>query len=570
MKREIEPSKTCMIHIREMEPSKTWSFPVNRIRYVLISTASCLLLLCLFCFSIYEKYHAHTQRHAIVHALQRPDLSLHLQFHIKRPSMFLHGQSHVEAFVKPIQYTENGNAMVSYEGYASINDGNQTYEYKLVNDMTYTILKTQEGQESIRCIDAQHLPPLHDLLTAVHTANHIQSVNGREDINCPPGHLLKFQFATTDFVMCSQTRTGAPGFDIYGEDFDISVYYTKQQVRVTVPQLNEMERVQCNQVQRNIAILPTFLDLLHRTTMDWSNKILRRTSQQWWIFGKKKKESPSCTPRPCLFLHGIPLKEDRGLMDNHKKYWGDDITKHTPCCSSRTFAHMNTHDIGWMDESNQIEVCEFALKMSDRSDLKTRTIENTIIFAHSMGNLILASAIANQRCFMGKTSDWVAITAPMRGSMGSNYVTDECNKKKSFAKMLLSVLGECPANRGAQSIVYEPTASPYVQDQYKAAQQVYRNSVTRALCSNTFYGILSVRDQLVYLTAGKLIPHKSANDGVVEYQSCVADFPEEWFSTDYNTHFYRPHINHMDATVRNGDGWFDKAKQPGKWYEQLF
>lgn len=90
------------------------------------------------------------------------------------------------------------------------------------------------------------------------------------------------------------------------------------------------------------------------------------------------------------------------------------------------YADINTEDYGWDSSLQQQNASRFALSMSSSSSAATKTIEDTILVAHSMGNLLIAGALANGLCKLGSTSNWVAISGPMTGSMGSDYLQSSC------------------------------------------------------------------------------------------------------------------------------------------------
>lgn len=76
--------------------------------------------------------------------------------------------------------------------------------------------------------------------------------------------------------------------------------------------------------------------------------------------------------------------------------------------------------------------------------------------------------------------------------------------------------------------------------------------------------------QSVFWMLGKAVPHKSErNDGMVEFDSCAAGFPESKFGANYRDRFYKTRLNHFDMEFVGGDALLDESKMPVKWFECL-
>ncbi|OWY95207.1 hypothetical protein PHMEG_00034849, partial [Phytophthora megakarya] len=284
-------------------------------------------------------------------------------------------------------------------------------------------------------------------------------------------------------------------------------------------------------------------------------------------------ESCSCksTPRPCFFLHGLGIKSEApGNLDVFPTpYWGN-LTDHAPCCSSIKYAMLDTMNNSWTDDEQQQKVCDRAISVSETS--QDNSITDTIIITHSMGNLMLAGAIATGKCSIASSSTWVGISGPMRGSMASAYFQDSCKNDTNFiSEDMVEKTGYCPTKEGITSLAYEGDeySSPELDEAYAAAQKVYRKNVDALMCSNGFSGLRSKR-QWFYWMLGAIVPHHSfKNDGMVEYYSCAGGFATLNFGNSYEDKFYVTKLNHADTAFRNGDGLLNKAKMPVKWFECL-
>ncbi|GMF34254.1 unnamed protein product [Phytophthora lilii] len=289
-------------------------------------------------------------------------------------------------------------------------------------------------------------------------------------------------------------------------------------------------------------------------------------------FSFRDKSSCSCmsTPRPCIFIHGLGVKEEMPENEDTFSYWGDSIIDHTPCCSSVKFAHLNTVDNAWTNETQQAKVCNRALAVSTTStDL---VITDTIVITHSMGNLMFAGALATGKCSLHSSSTWVGIAGPMTGSMASDFVQESCAGDTNwFWEKVGDISGRCPPNTGLKSLAFENGnfSSIPLNEAYAAAQETYRNSVYALMCGYGHTGITS-KYQAEFWAVGSSIPHKSKeNDGMVEFQSCAPGIPESQFGDSYRDRFYKTKLNHYDMQFKAGDALLDEAKMPVKWFECL-
>ncbi|OWZ02841.1 hypothetical protein PHMEG_00025530 [Phytophthora megakarya] len=288
-------------------------------------------------------------------------------------------------------------------------------------------------------------------------------------------------------------------------------------------------------------------------------------------FGDKSTCSCKSTPRPCVFIHGLGVKDE--MSENQEAftdYWGTHLAGHGPCCSSMKFAHLNTVNSTWTSENLQEKVCNRALTASTTS--KDTVISDTIVVTHSMGNLMFAGALATGRCQLDSSSTWVGMAGPMLGSMCSDFVQDSCAGKTNIVwEKIGNITGRCPPNTGLKSLAYEggSYSSQDLNDAYKAAQEVYRTKVSALMCGKSYSGLPS-KYQAQFWGLGTMVPHKSKlNDGMVEFQSCAAGFPESKFGTNYRDQFYVTKLNHYDMQFRAGDSLLDEEKMPLKWFDCL-
>lgn len=234
------------------------------------------------------------------------------------------------------------------------------------------------------------------------------------------------------------------------------------------------------------------------------------------------------------------------------------------------YARLDTINNSWTSHDLQQKVCDRALAVSDSSTKST--IADAIVVTHSMGTLMLAGAIANGRGELDSSSTWVGLSAPMKGSMASDFVQDTCaGNTNTILEKFGEITGRCPPKTSIKSLAYEGESysSKRLDAAYKAAQEVYRENVYALMCGESYTGLLS-KYQAKFWLLGSIVPHKSdKNDGMVEFQSCSVGFPESIFGDTYRDRFYRNKLNHFDMEFLADDSLLTEAKMPVKWFECL-
>ncbi|KAJ0412550.1 hypothetical protein ATCC90586_006917 [Pythium insidiosum] len=509
----------------------------------------------------HQRQHQH-QRHRRLQPLHAAP-SLRLRVAVKRASMAIHGHRTFDVSVAratgaaPLRQFEF-NGVVSFPTADA-----ETHTYSLVDGVAFHELQHANGSDTttVSLVAPHRLPPIHEALAAIADAVPVPaaSVGGRA-VQCPPDmELLHATFASDDFALCAATGPVADGllFRFIGSDLDIDVFAETARVAIDAPATARQRPSHWGRVPRSTS----------RPTRPPSVSLGRSLALR-----NASCACPSQRKRPCLFFHGMDIKADRGVVDDFD-FFGD-IKLHAPCCSSVKFAVYNTVDFAWNNATLQDRACADALAQSPSSDRQTRTIKDTILVAHSMGNLMLAHAVASKRCALHNSSSWVDLSGPMRGSMGSDlqqYVCNGGNVAKDALAVLVGLFGQCPSSRARQALVYQggKYATDDLNRQYDEAQTAHAAHVSASVCGDSYNGLLS-KDWLGLYLGGTILPHKSKeNDGVVEFQSCAGRLPPSAFGRTWRSPFYRAKLNHADTQFKNGDALFDDAQKPLKWFECL-
>lgn len=216
------------------------------------------------------------------------------------------------------------------------------------------------------------------------------------------------------------------------------------------------------------------------------------------------------------------------------------------------------------------KVCEAAKKVS----ASTGAISDVILVAHSMGNLMIANAIASGTCEFGANVDWVSLQGPLTGSKTADELYYKCHHDKSFfgkiSKRAVEWFGKCPTTDTYQSLFFEGGryCNEYLKQELKRAQAVYQSHVSAAMCGTSPSGLATI-NSVAFKVLDLLSGHSSKeNDGAVDITSCRASLLQP-FGNTYRHKFYRAKINHSDGSFTNGDGWWGKDRKPVKWFECL-
>uniref|UniRef100_H3GWE9 GPI inositol-deacylase n=1 Tax=Phytophthora ramorum TaxID=164328 RepID=H3GWE9_PHYRM len=494
-----------------------------------------------------------------------PSVKLHVTF--KRKAMKLHGQSEFDVYATPV-VSANG-ASVLYNGYASFQDEDTDFTYTFVDGSGYLTTADSSTLETVQCLPP-HTLPFDKILPALNEAARIPSAAvGKKELECASGNLFKTTFAGVHYAICT---SGESGFTAVSSDLDIDVEYLDGPVSIEKPELSDGTS-SCKIVAKPTSLTPTALALATGNALPASAS--RKLEEASHMALDETECQCLSTPRPCVFFHGLGNpNEEAELQDTPeltKKKFGD-LHGHAPCCSTIKYAVLNTNDAGWRNDTLQQKFCDHSLSMSATSDVASGTIDNTIIVTHSMGGLVMAGALAKGKCKFSPSTSWVAVSAPMLGSMASDFLLDTCTDEDSkIAVGLFELLGQCPVLKSRTSTTYQGEwySTPSIDAAYVAAQEAYRGNVTAAMCSDSFFGLLS-RYLAPCILGGTVIPHYSKkNDGLVEFQSCLGGLDENLFGNNYLDRFYRPQLNHADTAFLNGEGILKDSQKPFKWFECL-
>ena len=139
-----------------------------------------------------------------------------------------------------------------------------------------------------------------------------------------------------------------------------------------------------------------------------------------WYFEKY----PTGGKRRCVFLHGVGQEFNIGVVDSFTDYWGDVNDYVKDLCTDIKFLIADTKLYGWTNHTLQQQYCTAAI---GKPFSQQSVIVDTIIFTHSMGNLVLAGALQNGYCSLGQNSYWFDSQGPILGSPLPYFLYQFCS-----------------------------------------------------------------------------------------------------------------------------------------------
>ena len=286
-----------------------------------------------------------------------------------------------------------------------------------------------------------------------------------------------------------------------------------------------------------------------------------------WLRGSKCQENRilEAKKKICFFLHGAgQWPEDKGEpVNNFSPYWGP-VAEYTPQCSERWFIREETKYRGWDNPDLQRSYCDLLLlnHLPNRKANGTM-VKDAVIFAHSMGNLILAAAIKNGVCSIDQKSvSWYDIQGPIRGTHAIERLQEICSQKTSFTnpsftKFIAQKGGYCIGPDNPKPYPTYETLHPHYKG-ISDLEPIARKYIKGQMCGISSFGLNTYYSPALQLFS-MLIDYKESNDGLVPFSSCVIDDNSK-FSENYKDGFYKVAANHADGTCMNGDAWFGSAK----------
>ncbi|KAF0715265.1 Aste57867_3479 [Aphanomyces stellatus] len=496
--------------------------------------------------------------HSLVSTLQNA-AAIQVDVQALRPSMLLNGRSTATIYLVPRQQTatsETATSSLEFDAILTQRGETHTEEYVLLNGHGYwSILANDDDatQLSAGCLQPTQVPPMSLLqpsLTSSRIVGNVIVGDTAVDMSCDDGYLLEVAFAGEIFAWCASSTTSQL---VHAKGSDLTL---------TLTYLSDLADVPTIQAPHLDEMCPT-LD----TTMPLAVAPQARATR---AEATAQLESATCgcqgDMKPCLFLHGVGESSTQASTSTFAASWGS-IENNSPCCSSLTFAHLDTVSRPWYDATLLQEFCDAALGAASNNN--GNAVGDLILVTHSMGNLIAGGAVANNLCQLSNRVSWVSLAGPMTGSKTANLLEQKCNSGgwgNAAIKSILSLVGKCPAQPAYLSLKTQDTDNSYAQSQFAMAQTARQQHTTKKLlCGSSPTGLITVDSALQIVS--QMSGFDNPNDGVVDLNSCTAGVGTNGFGNTYSSSNYYASVNHLDASFRNGDGWWGDDRKPVKWFE---
>lgn len=128
-------------------------------------------------------------------------------------------------------------------------------------------------------------------------------------------------------------------------------------------------------------------------------------------------------------------------------------------------------------------------------------------------------------------------------------------------------LHRCDPDRpGKASTGYESLDPAYPA--FAGLAEFAAGQVSFAMCGRSPFGLTSVFS-VAMEGISKMADFGEKNDGMVQLSSCL--LPGKAYDSHWQSAFYSADVNHVDGTMRTGDGSFGLPnRQPATWLSSLF
>ena len=269
----------------------------------------------------------------------------------------------------------------------------------------------------------------------------------------------------------------------------------------------------------------------------------------------------------CAFIHGAGMPDILPPTRNHEEYWGTLHERLSPVCQARVFIHTDTLHAGWQDQGAQENVCSFVRYVTV---VANATGARLVVFAHSLGNLLLAGALQSSLCMLPEAAAWYSVAAPWRGSLAADRLPAICSGSPAVVGSLLRALAKrerfCEGEGGAPSSGFESLATTNIAALANVAP--WRARVNGSMCGDSPFGLWTP-DTLGMQALADFSHFGEANDGAVPVAGCHASE----YATPNRQHessHYTAAVNHNDLACKHGDGsWGGDDRMPCRWYAAM-
>lgn len=193
----------------------------------------------------------------------------------------------------------------------------------------------------------------------------------------------------------------------------------------------------------------------------------------------------------CVFVHGSgESPEGPPTTTDTSKYWGD-MAEYTPQCSSYVYTHDDTVTQRFDDKHLMQHVCEGVVGTDSLAS--NSVVTDSIVFTHSMGNLMLAAAVRDGVCSFDSSSSWYMVNGPMEGSKAADFAAHICANNSTIGEAIRKLaedLHYCRADDPSQpNEAYVSMATTYPG--LKGVKEALTSVVKGGICGVSPFGLTS-------------------------------------------------------------------------------
>ena len=300
--------------------------------------------------------------------------------------------------------------------------------------------------------------------------------------------------------------------------------------------------------------------LVTATSLCLAVLLLSRVALQPWLGAVELDGQP---PVACIFIHGAGSPDAAAPSASDPIYWGR-VNEFLPRCSVFRFMHEDTLHAGWEDLSLQMRTCALLSEISE-----ALPPSQVVIFAHSLGNLLLAGALDRGLCSLPSAAAWYAVAAPWAGSRAADRLPEVCAGLSSGAvgplvRSLARRQRFCDGVNSTPSVGYLSLSTANLQLRDVAAR--WQARVNGTMCGDSAFGLWSA-DSMELQALADVVRFGERNDGAVPTASCHPPGVEP--ARTHNSEHFTAAANHYDLTCRHGDAslpFSGDDRMPCSWY----
>lgn len=276
--------------------------------------------------------------------------------------------------------------------------------------------------------------------------------------------------------------------------------------------------------------------------------------------------SPAPPPRVCVFVGGLGLQAGSSpyvTSSGEDNYWGGYITVFLgSLCSEFRYVAFDSKR-GWDSTQLSDTFCEAAAGGTGQE------ANDILVFSHASGGLVVANALASNRCSFASNVQWYTAATPFHGAKGADRALADVCPSYSAVREFLDSMFYCKGRDHDQLHAGMATLQTayvtgndvsYVADSY----------LSGALCGHSAEGLNEGLAQALPDVAATMAWGGHENDGIIDVEVCKL-IHSGFVKYDLSAQWADMHINHVDTSCRYGDANYDPYfdHSPCTWMQAM-